>query len=112
MEPLATSKKVFTWTYLCPADETVDKSRKLQYRYLLLTILAFLSSGIAFSIASLFRYWSSDLERALYSPIQLGPTTSTVYSLIIAFVLRNKILDMFNHLSTIYEMGKRTYEVS
>lgn len=106
MEPLATSRKLFIRIYLCPADENEDKSKIIQYRYSLLTIFAFLSSGIAFTIASLVKYWSIDLTKALYSPIQFGPTSSTVYSIIIAFVLRNKILDMFHNLSKIYKKCK------
>lgn len=106
MEPLATSKKVFTWIYLCPASENENRLRKLQYRYSLLGILAFLLTGVAATIGTLYKYWSIDLEKVLYTPIQIGASLSTTYSLIIAFVLRNKILDMFNNLSRIYEICK------
>lgn len=111
MEPMATSKKVLTWIYLYPVNENTDdtkKKRKVQ-RNFLLSIFAFLSSGLSFSIACLFKYWSIDLKKSLYSPIQIGPTLSTVYSLFIALMLRNRIRTMFNNLSKIYEKSKTNF---
>lgn len=102
MEPMATSKKVLTWICLYPIEKNTNKSRKIAYSLFLFSILAFFISGLAFSIACLFKYWSIDLIKSLYSPIQIGPTLSTIYSLLIAFLIRNKILAMFNHLSKIY----------
>lgn len=103
---MATSKKVLTWIYLYPVNEGTNSAKRTAYKWFLLSIFAFLSSGLAFSIACLFKYWSIDLEKSLYSPIQIGPTLSTVYSLIIGLLLRNRILTMFNNLSKIYEKSK------
>lgn len=107
MEPMATSRKVLTWIYLYPVNGNTSSANKTAYKWFLLSIFAFLSSGLAFSIACLFKYWSIDLEKSLYSPIQIGPTLSTVYSLFIAFLLRNRILTMFHNLSKIYEKSKQ-----
>lgn len=105
MEPMATSKIVLTWICLHPVNENANKWKKSLYRLFFASILAFLISGLAFSIACLFRYWSIDLVKSLYSPIQIGPTLSTIYSLFIAFFMRKKISEMFEQLTMIYRMN-------
>lgn len=103
---MATSKTVLTWICLYPINiENAGTHKKSLYRLILLSILVFLISGLAFSIACLFKYWSIDLVKSLYSPIQIGPTLSTLYSLFIAFFIRNKLSAMFNQLSIIYRMN-------
>lgn len=109
MNPMTTSIKVLTWIYLYPETNQGNKSRKIGYNLFFFSIFTILSSGLASSIACLLKYWSIDLEKSFYSPIQIFTTLSTVFSLLIGFLLRNRILAMFNNLSRIYKMSKKYY---
>lgn len=103
---MATSKTALTWICIHPVNESAANNwKKPLYRLFLASILVFLISGLISSIACLFKYWSIDLVKSLYSPIQIGPTLSTLYSLLIAFLIRSKLLAMFDQLSKIYRMN-------
>lgn len=111
MEPMITTKKALMWICVYPADGNTNNWGKPVNILYLSTILAFQCSGLGFSIACFMKYWSIDLEKSLYSPIQIATTLSSVYSLCIAVLLRDKILIMFNNLTKIYRASKWFYSI-
>lgn len=71
-------------------------------------LTVFIANAIVFivSLAFFIEYASIDMEEALFALIQLAGTGNILYVLLISYILRDKIIAVFESLSKIYEWSK------
>lgn len=102
MIPLKTNQHVLKWLCVCETDNTVSKWKKLAH--ISFTVLIFMSNIILIptSIAYLLNFISVDLEQSLYALFQLSGMCGITYMMIVAFILRHEINDLFGTLTDIY----------
>lgn len=106
MDPLPTTRRVFTWFSLHFADESMSKWKKIAFPIVTFTcfvmILLLIFASIAFSRLMI----SSNLEEALFAFTQIIAFSTVEYMMIAAILQRSKINEIFEHLTAIYRKCK------
>lgn len=100
MEPLVTNRRVMTWLYMCPADEsTSKKKRMLSVAFIFFMTTITLCSSIL-SVIFIVNYLSID---AVY---QVSAEAAVSNVIIVAIFMRQRIKAIFTQLSEIYTVSK------
>lgn len=73
------------------------------------TVLGSIISVIPVSVAYVMRYISVDLKGSLHSLFQITAYMGISYVAMIAFILRHRIVEIFDELSNIYNQSKRQF---
>lgn len=107
MEPLSTTRWVSTWLSMYPAPEDSTEPQKIAYKACGLLVFLGPASFAMATLAFFLKYLSIDLESSLYALFQVLAFTSITYSFVVAFILRKKILLIFDQLSRIYDERKK-----
>lgn len=102
IHPMHTNKRVLMWTCLHSIDQSSSNSLKFGRILCFSTVMSFQLMGITFSVAYWMENWSIDLEKSLYTLLQVAATFSVIYPIVIAFCLRRKIAAMLMNLTSIY----------
>lgn len=106
MKPLSKIREMLMWLCLCPFDETISKR---QQSTCIIFSLIFFGANVcaaAVSLAYLIKYLNIDLEECLYVLIQVYAHFASTYSMIVIFLRRQQINDVFQQLSRIYDECK------
>lgn len=108
MKPLSNYRQVLMWLCICPTDETVSKHQKM---LCVAFSVFFNASSLSFIVASLTYFIessSTDMGKLFFTFLQTIGVLGEMYMMAIAFILRQKITAMFDHLSEISETSKYT----
>lgn len=109
MKPLELNQKALIWLFMCSADKTADRRKKILYFFCFLLVF---SANVAALIAATkfaLKFFSTDLKESLYAFFQISAIAGIVYVMLAAFLLRHKINTIFTQLSDIYAASKRLY---
>lgn len=106
MKPLETTKRVLTWLCVCPADESTSIKQKKMYAIFTFMVCFSCISGFLGSVAFFIKFMKSDLENSLIALIVLAACAAIIIGIIVAFLFRHKINEIFEDLSTIYSACK------
>lgn len=105
MKPLEASYHVFTWLCVCPTDSTNEFKKFKNY---LITIIAFVIviSVLLASLAFILTYLTTDLENSLCAGNQVSGLVSALFTLIMAYTQRAKMLKCFEDFQQFYDSCK------
>lgn len=106
MKPLLTNQKVLMWLCIYPVNENASKFVKLaRVAFTFLVIITELFGLIA-SVVFFMKFFSVDLEKSLYTIFQIVALISNLYMFVVLCGYRYKIIDVFKHLTEIYNASK------
>lgn len=103
MAPLMTAQQVLMWLCLFPANENSSKWKKSKHILFCIGIVLVLLGCLISSFVHFTTFLSTDLEKSLYSLLQIASTASMLYVLVVGFLLRHKITAILQHLPEIYK---------
>lgn len=104
MVPLETNRRILTWLCVYPADKNTSKWQKRGYAVFSAAVVFMNCFGFTVSSAFYLKFASTDPDEAIFAIIQMPASAYTIYISIATIILRQKITDIFQTLSTIYEM--------
>lgn len=104
--PLPTTRCVLTWLAVYPSDKRASKWRKLASIIICLSILITNVFSLIASIAFFVTFISTDLEGSIYASFQITGLLPLPLAMLISFVLRAKIIAIFEKLTKIYNNRK------
>lgn len=103
IKPLETNRRVLIWLCMFLPDETASKREKLTYIVFTVCGVCTILSMLAASVTFFVKFVSIDLEESLYALVKISAYLCLTYMMIVVFILRHKISDIFEKLSTIYD---------
>lgn len=106
MIPLATYQKVLMWQSICPTDENTTKWQKLAYKGFAFMLLISFGSITLAGVIFCAKYFTTDIELALFSIYHIACYGSLFYVFAIVMVLRENLAGIFVSLSKIYDASK------
>lgn len=110
MVPLAAHKRVWTWCCVYPADEHTSSWKKLVFIIFATAVFVCALSVVPASIAFGIKYASTDPGSSLHALFHIAGHSAMSYAIIIGFVLRHKITDIFEQLDRIYSKCGYSFE--
>lgn len=105
MKPLEASYHVFTWLCVCPTDGSNELKKFKNYLFTIIAFLVVISALFA-SLAFILSYLTTDLENSLCAGYQVSGLVSALYTLIMAYTQRNKIIKCFEDFQQFYDSCK------
>lgn len=108
MIPLKTNRRVLTWLCVYTIGKNTTKWQKMFY--VGFTIFVFVCNIFSFGVSGTFfvRHVSVNIEKSLFSLIQIIGTLNMNYIVIITLLKRHKISAIFVSLTKIYEASKKS----
>lgn len=106
MKPLVTNQQVLTWLCICPIEKSVTKFEKCAQIGITSLFVLTLFCGLTASVVYFVKFVSIDLEKSLYTVLQIGGTLLVLYTFTVLCLSRNKINAVFEHLTQIYDECK------
>lgn len=106
MKPLLTNQKMLTLLCICPADETKRKWIKCMYITFSCVVITMEMCALCSSALFFRKNVSIDLDAALFALFQIFAMLETIYTYIVALVIRYKICDTIETLTSIYDKSK------
>lgn len=106
MEPLPTTRQMFTWLCVCPISKTEPQWKNMAYFIGTFFALASTTSTIVFSVVHFWVVISSNVEEALYTVIEILGFGTVTYMMIATLILRREINAIIERLSLIYRQCK------
>lgn len=106
MKALELNRHIFAWLCICPVTDTTNRIM-VCYRAKLSGCMILIEC-VAGVVSALFIYKnvSIDLVNCLYATFQVAALFGVIYMWVIAFVLRNKIIEIFSELQQIHDTSK------
>lgn len=106
MKLFATYRKVFTWFRILPFPDGTD--RKTLRRTLAFSVIVVLSDLLPLVSSVLYLYknvWKNqaDIGTSLYPVAQISGYGCTLYTVVAAFIIREKIRNMLDKVQEIYD---------
>lgn len=107
MKALETNRQVLIWLNVLPTDPATLERKKRAQQVFGPLVFFINCSGFAVDIAVLVISFSEhDLETFLFGLFQTIATINTLYMIIVAFILRDKLANFFAKLTNIYTKRK------
>lgn len=110
MEPLATTKRILIWMSIHPTANSGEQSNKWESlvrivlpRVLLIGSLNTITACTAFIV----KFMRIELEKCLFTFMGFFACCGGVYCMIIAYLSRPQVPDIFQKLSTIYKFASK-----
>lgn len=108
MTPFRTTKYMMIWLCLCPTTKSWNKEKKFLRVVFTLTILLLIACIIIAHLMYFSKFMSIDVSESLFALMNVIAISDTLYGLIVEFLLRDKIDDMFKEISIIYKASELT----
>lgn len=108
MRPLATTQLMMTWLSMCSANESTTLLQKIVYIAHTLAVFIINLSSIATSSVYCIKYFSIDLNGAMFGIMVIIGDFGMIYFMIAAILMRHQIDGIFASSSTIYKSRKYT----
>lgn len=109
IRPLETYRRVMKWLCLFPFIDPPDEKVKLNYIVFGVSNFMVLLLSIVPSIVFCAEYLATNLADCLFGMLQITGTSSLVYMIFMAFVTRQKLLAIFENLTSIYNARKNLF---
>lgn len=106
MEPLKTTRRVLMRIGLCSADENTSQTLRLTYIGLNLVINVVAAGYLLASLLFLSKNVMIDLEKSLFSVLQVAMAVITLHISIAFASTRSRVETIFNDLADIYATSK------
>ena len=111
MIPLVTHQRVWKWLCVLPVEKDARNCKKYNAIFTLFVLMAHLAVIIT-SIAFVNRYVWIDLKDSLHALLHLTAFMGMTYVLVMAIILRTKIVNIFEELTEIYHKRKHNFKIS
>lgn len=98
--------RILSWLYVCPPKEPI--SPWMKFRSILLAsivIITFIIISVLSAISTRYNF-PDNLEIALFSISHLVPTVTQFYTLIVAYLLRDELAEIFPKYQRIIDKCK------
>lgn len=105
MEPLSTTKWVMMWLCMYPSKSSSTRNKTL-FKLVGVTIFGINLCSVVVCIAFIWKNVTTDLIASLFALLGAATFSSSLYTIPIAFFLRNQACTIFEQLSAIYETSK------
>lgn len=102
MNPLESIQRGLHWLCVFPFQKDTTTTKKIVYIFFTLNIFFLHLCALAASAAFIIKFISIDMQRSVFALLQFGTFFSTMYSIIVAFFVREKIIGIFKKISKIY----------
>lgn len=102
MEPLATTRVVLMWIWMCSDEDVPDKWRRFGHYAFGKFCLIFQILSFAGAAACFVKYLPIDVSTVLFESMFVSGHFNATYSIIQAMRSRHKIAMLFKRLSKIY----------
>lgn len=102
MEPLSTTKRMLIWLCMYPAHESSSRWRKTVYCAFGLTIFGINLFTLLVHLAFFIKFVSSDVFGSVFAFMAMDAVTAMCYTMVIAFIMRHQIQNIFEQLTKIY----------
>lgn len=109
MEPLPTTKQVFTWLCIYCDNGNISPSEKFAHIICTFNVFAFNACISLASVAFIVKNISSDLENSLTAVFQIAVFSGVLYVITAAVLLRHRITALFGGLQTIYDESSTVF---
>lgn len=106
MKPLATYQHVLKMLCAFPPDESTERWKKVLFVISGLSIFVCILCTATSSLTFVLKHLINNPAEGLWALFQVCGLTNMLYVLIISFVIRFKIKEIFDKLSQIYNMSK------
>lgn len=106
MKPLETNQRILILFCLYPFDKNMKLHLKLLYTIFALSIFLMNVCALVSNTVFFFKFLSINLEESFYSLFQISGIFGVICIVINAYFSRNKILEIFNGLTDIYDTCK------
>lgn len=110
MIPLATNRQVMTWLCMHPADASDSKRKRMYYILFTTAVCASGLSALVSSVVFITQFISVDFAACLYAVYQVAAESAIFNAIIVAFIKRHQIVDLFTKLTEIYVTGEPIHE--
>lgn len=106
MKSLKEIQKIFTWYYICPVAN--DASKLSKYLRIISIVIFYLMTfpTILNSAAYLWKFYSSDMAKALYGFFQGAVLVYVMYAITVGLTIRKDIQRIFIEFQQCYEFSK------
>lgn len=105
-QSLATAQFVLKFLSICPADESAIPSKKRAYIVFTSIVAVSQLCGLGTSLSYLIKFILIDFEGSLFAFLAFIGHAILIYSLLMAFSVRQTVASIFSKLSTIYKESK------
>lgn len=106
MQPLVTIKRILMWMCMTPPEASTSEWRKKQYFVFAHTVLFLFLFMLMAHVAYVVKFFATDLPGCLFAFMSVCGFGGIIYIMISAFIMRQKINGVFDHLTEIYENSK------
>lgn len=111
MIPLKTNRRVLTWFCVYPPERYASQLKRFLYKCSGLFAFAVLVAGTLGSIAFIIKNISIDLENSLFALMTTVGNVSMVYMVAATYIIRRKIVAIFDSLTKIYNERKHSIDL-
>lgn len=101
MKPLHLNYHLLSWLCICPLNERT-KIRNISFTIAIMIVFVVILFASAFFCS---KYIIVDLETSLYAILQMMSTSTQIYTMFAAFVLRKQIFDVFRSYQRTYDQS-------
>lgn len=103
MRPLSTTKQILIWLCMYPAHESSSRWRKTAYCAFGLAIFCINLFTLFAHLAFFIKFVSSDVYGSFFAFMAMDAVTGMCYTMMIAFIMRHQIQNIFERLAKIYK---------
>lgn len=106
MNPLKTERQILTWFCICPPADNVGPLQKFTYAIFSVTVVVAIASLVVASAVYFRKYMAIDFEEAFDGLHPVFGWTPLVFIFFIMHLLKHRIVEVFDALSSIYSERK------
>lgn len=106
MTPLKIERQVLMWFCICPPPSGTGQLRKFIYATFSLTVVIAIASLVIASAVYFRKYMAIDFEEAFDGLHPVFGWTPLVFIYVVMHLLKHRIVEVFDALSTIYDKRK------
>lgn len=106
MFPLPTQRRVLIWLCLYPPDEGTNVYQRNMHYVFASSTFGTMTMCLLGSVKYFYEFISIDLEESLYALYIAAATAGVIYMLIVGFLSKHKMVEIFNELAQIYDTSK------
>lgn len=104
MEPLQLNKFYLKRVNLYPVEKHEDPLTKFKHHTFTVLVVTFECLSFFYSVVFISRNYITNIEKSLHAMLQVAAVGSVIYIWIIGYLQRNKVVETFKYMNTIYNL--------
>lgn len=106
MQPLVTVKRILIWLCMTPPEKSASKWKKTQYFVFAFAVIFSFVFLLMAHVAYIAKFLTTNLPGCLFAFLGVCGFWGVLYIMISAFIMRQEMNNIFDHLAEIYEFSK------